>query len=922
VAKTCPECRFDNPEGTLFCGKCGTKFDSPEVLDAVPTKTIEIPQEELTTGTTFAGRYQIIEELGKGGMGRVYKVLDTKINEKIALKLIRPDISLDKNTITRFSNELKLARKVRHKNICQMFDLGEERGTHFITMEFVPGEDLKSMIRMSGHLAVGTTISIAKQICLGLTEAHDSGVVHRDLKPSNIMIDKGGNARIMDFGIARSLKAKGITGSGVMIGTPEYMSPEQVEGKEVDQRSDIYSLGVILYEMITGKVPFEGDTPFTIGVKHKSEIPKNPKELNAQMPDELSGLILRCLEKDRETRYQSAEEVLADLNNIERGMPVMQKVIPQKRPLTSKEITLKFDLKTMLIPLLTGVVLIVLAWFFFFRIKEPVLDPNLVLVTVFDNQTGMETMDPQGRIAADTIAEGIAQMDEMEVVPVSALPEMEQSPAREQAGFMTVAQIQELAKQAGAGIVITGSYYITGEGVQFSAKITDAQSGKLISSVSSELGLSKKTDSAFTPYLDYIINLRQRVMGVLAARLDPYMAEILSERPPTYEAYQEYRLGFEYFSRNYNRSLQHYQRANELDPTFMYPLIAITTIHSNNNRYEEAQALADKINQQRDKLTDFDRFRLDARIYSLKGDWQQVVNVLRQAERNFPNSFAILDSIGVFCNRLNHPQEAINSLLKIDGEAISKTTAATSSWYIGRLLEAYHMLGDFEKELDTIQNAEELFPDRMWPASRVRVLAALGRVEHVQRLVDDSLAGLSKAGSPSSVLLEAVEELRVHGHMGEAQNIADRLTDWTQKQMPNDPSEDQLRGLADRFYLAKRWDGAYEIYKQLAENHADSYNHINYIAKLGCIAARKGNREEALRISEELGSVDRPYIFGRHTYLRACIASLLGEKQQAVDLLHQAMREGLSYSINVIRDQDLLPLKEFPPFQEFIKPKG
>ncbi len=408
MAKTCPECRFDNPEGTLFCGKCGTKFDSPEITDAIPTKTMETPQEELTTGSTFAERYQIIEELGKGGMGRVYKVLDTKINEKIALKLIRPDISMDKNTITRFSNELKLARKVRHKNICQMFDLGEEKGTHFITMEFVPGEDLKSMIRMSGHLAVGTTVSVAKQICDGLAEAHESGVVHRDLKPSNIMIDKGGNARIMDFGIARSLKAKGITGSGVMIGTPEYMSPEQVEGKEVDQRSDIYSLGVILYEMITGQVPFEGGTPFTIGVKHKSEAPQNPKELNAQMPNELSELILRCLEKDKEARYQSAEEVLADLNSIEKGIPVTQKVIPKKRPLTSKEITLKFDLKTMIIPLLTGVVIIVLAWFFFFRGKEPTLDPNLILVTVFDNQTGMETMNPQGRIAVDTIAEGIA----------------------------------------------------------------------------------------------------------------------------------------------------------------------------------------------------------------------------------------------------------------------------------------------------------------------------------------------------------------------------------------------------------------------------------------------------------------------------------------------------------------------------------
>ena len=167
-------------------------------------------------------------------MGRVYKVFDTKINEKVALKLIRPEVASDRETIERFSNELKLARKISHRNVCRMFDLGEAEGAHFITMEYVPGEDLKKLIRMSGQLGVGTAISMAKQVCEGLAEAHRLGIVHRDLKPQNIMVDEEGHARIMDFGIARSLKAKGITGAGVMIGTPEYMSPEQVEGKEVD----------------------------------------------------------------------------------------------------------------------------------------------------------------------------------------------------------------------------------------------------------------------------------------------------------------------------------------------------------------------------------------------------------------------------------------------------------------------------------------------------------------------------------------------------------------------------------------------------------------------------------------------------------------------------------------------------------------
>jgi len=303
----CPKCQHENPEDLSFCGKCGAQLPSLEKVEV--TETLETPKEELTRGTTLANRYEIIEELGKGGMGRVYRVEDTKLKQEVALKLIKPEIARDKKTIERFRNELKLARNIRHKNVCGMYDLGETEGAHFITMEYIRGEDLKSFIHRSGQLAVGTAVRIAKQVCEGLSEAHKLGVVHRDLKSSNIMIDKEGNVRIMDFGIARSLEAKGITGAGMMIGTPEYMSPEQVEGKKVDQRSDIYSLGIILYEMVTGRVPFEGETPFSIAFKHKSEIPRNPKEVNAQIPEDLSRVILKCLEKDKELRYQSAGEV-------------------------------------------------------------------------------------------------------------------------------------------------------------------------------------------------------------------------------------------------------------------------------------------------------------------------------------------------------------------------------------------------------------------------------------------------------------------------------------------------------------------------------------------------------------------------------------------------------------------------------------
>jgi len=303
---------------------------------AAKTLTMDTSLLKLERGSLFAERYEVIEELGQGGMGSVYRVMDRKINEEVALKLLRPEIAADQKTITRFANEMKLARKIAQRNVCKMYDLGEEEGIHYITMEYVPGEDLKSIIKMTRQLSVGAAIKITKQICEGLAEAHRLGIVHRDLKSNNILIDKEGNARIMDFGLASSLAQKRLTGKGVVLGTPDYISPEQVEGTGIDPRSDIYSLGVILYEMLTGQVPFVGDTALSIALKHKSETPRDPAELNPELPKALSLLILQCLEKDKQKRIQNAAELLSKLHEIEASISTTKLGWPKEKMPISK----------------------------------------------------------------------------------------------------------------------------------------------------------------------------------------------------------------------------------------------------------------------------------------------------------------------------------------------------------------------------------------------------------------------------------------------------------------------------------------------------------------------------------------------------------------------------------------------------------
>ncbi len=487
----CPNCHHENPKETNFCGKCATPLPNLDDVFSRQTQTMETPREELTTGSTFAKRYTIIEELGKGGMGHVYKASDTELAEKVALKLINPKIAADKKTIERFRNELKLARKIRHKNVCQMYDLNKENEKYYITMEYVPGEDLKSFIRRSRQLSIKGGISIARQVCEGLIEAHKHGVIHRDLKPSNIMIDRDGNVRIMDFGIARSLKSKGITGSGIMIGTPEYLSPEQADGEDIDSRSDIYSLGVILYEIVSGQLPFQGDTPLSLAVKHRIEKPENPRTINHQIPESLSRIILKCLEKKREDRYQTAEKLLADLEEVDVNIPGTEPEISRRKPTTSKEITVSFSLKKMLVPALIffAVVAAGLLIYQLFPKRNAVSifsDKPSLGVLYFENYSGDTSLDYLRVGLPELMITDLAESEYVRVFRLDEITSLLQSLNMEDALTYSVEDIQELARRGGIDHVIRGSYIKTGENFRITTTLIDAETGETLLSISAQ----------------------------------------------------------------------------------------------------------------------------------------------------------------------------------------------------------------------------------------------------------------------------------------------------------------------------------------------------------------------------------------------------------------------------------------------------
>ena len=292
------------------------------------------PTLELSTTpvqVALGARYDLLGEVGSGGMGIVYKARDRETGELVALKILRPEIAADQRAMERFKNELRLSRKITHKNVCRVYEFNRTGGVAYISMEFVEGESLRAVLKRFGTLPVRKGIQIARQICAALREAHAQQVVHRDLKPENVMVDQNGNVKVMDFGIARSVEA-GTTSTGAFIGTPAYMAPEQAEGKPVDRRADIYSFGLVLYEMFTGVPAFSGDTPLSVALKHIRETPPPPSQHDPTVPAPVERVILRCLEKDPAKRFQSVDELEAALVRQAAPTPLPPVPVPARAP--------------------------------------------------------------------------------------------------------------------------------------------------------------------------------------------------------------------------------------------------------------------------------------------------------------------------------------------------------------------------------------------------------------------------------------------------------------------------------------------------------------------------------------------------------------------------------------------------------------
>jgi serine/threonine protein kinase len=921
MAKKCPKCKSENPDTATFCADCGTQL--PAIKDIEVTETMETPKEELTTGSTFAGRYQIIEELGKGGMGRVYKVVDTEINETVALKFLKPEISLDKKTIERFRNELKTARKISHKNVCRMYHLGKHEGTSFITMEYIQGEDLKRLIRKVGQLSAGKAVSVAQQVCEGLEEAHRLGVVHRDLKPSNIMVDEDGNVRIMDFGIARSLSSKGITGAGVMIGTPEYMSPEQVEAKEVDQRSDIYSLGVILYEMVTGKVPFEGDTPFAVGLKHKSEFPQNPKEINTQIPDDLNNMILRCLEKDKEKRYQSSGELRSGLANIEKGISTTKIDVPRKKSTTSKEITLTLRRRWAFVVALFSIVIVAVLSFLFLKGAKDVipLGNKRLVVLPFENLGS-----PEDEYFADGITDEITaclnRISQLDVIARSSAVQYKK----------TEKSIQEIGEDLSVDYILTGTVrWQRLKKEESRVRITPT----LISASDVTQIWADSYEKMFTDVFQIQSEIAKQVADALnIALLEPERKALDTMPTNNSDAYEYYLRGNHYFyygsieKQPLFSSIDMFEKAVKLDPNFAQAYIKLSMAHASaywehfdhtEERVLKAKQALDKAIQLAPDLPET-HMASGTYYYHCKLEYENALSQFKIILEKQPKNSEALALFGYVQRRMGNFNATISYLKKaLEIDPLSSLTAYNIGFTYSLIRNYQEAENYYNKAISLSQNFIHPYSEKaqlylLWEGDTKKARAVLEEVSRNRSSLDEHLIVYPW------ILVEIFD--------GEYREALNRLSQVHAEAfqyetffVPKAQLYAQIYGLMGEKQEEQKYYNLDRIYleSEIKEKPDDS----RLYSALGIAYAGLGYKEKAIKEAEKavkLLPISKEAVRG---YMRvrdlALVFTMVGEYEKAIDQIEYLLDIPGKLSIPfLLIDSSWASLRHHPRFQHLI----
>jgi serine/threonine protein kinase/tetratricopeptide (TPR) repeat protein len=897
----CTHCHTPNLTNADVCSSCGSGLDIG--ADVGFGATLEASQSaSINTPTDFGPRYHVESLLGSGGMGKVYKARDRELERTVAIKVLRPDLMTDPMALQRFKHELLLASSISHPNILRIHDLGEYKGVKFISMAYVDGGDLTQVLRKEGRLPLDRVLNIMRQLAAALAAAHGVNVVHRDLKPQNILMGSADHIYVTDFGIAKTLESDrtSVTRTGAVLGTPLYMSPEQVEGKPLDHRSDLYTYGLILYEMLTGVLPFSGDTTFQLMYQRVHQLPKRPELVIPDLPPYLSRICLKCLEKDPAKRYQSASEILVDLEF--KHAPTHTRTVQITLPAISNKLWLISGSAGVV--LLAGLLAIPQVRDFIFRHKSaeaisgiPSLQRGkfvaVLPMRVLGNQSSLNYV-------ADGVEEALsAKLFQLHDMHTASPSEVQKVPPS--------SSLNDTARQLGVNLIVSGTIQGSGDKLRIVAALDDVA------------GARRVWSQEFSGVQQDLLTLEDQIYGgvVEALALKPTSEESARAMPhPTenFEAYDLYLKGRSAIRgqqdvKNIQAAIGYYEQALKKDPNFAlaYAGVAdasIAMFYQKKDSFWSQKAVG--ASQQALRLNDTlpeVHFSLGS-VYNASGKGAEAVSELKRALQLAPNSDEGYRGLGKAYLALGQKDLAL--------QAYQRAIELNPYYWVNYNVagQAYSGLGEYAKALAAFQRIIELEPDNAFGYLNA------GAIYFQQGKYDQCIPFFQKA-------LQIQPHYLTYSNLGTALFYLKRYAESVpmfEKSVEMNQNDPMMMGnLADAYRWSGQLDRANTTYeraialafKQLQVNPRDA----NVMDQLSLYYAKKGNPVQALDFVRRARAINPADV--NMIYDEAVVQTLTGRPVEALKSLREALQKG--YSLQEAKnDPELANLQSRPEFAKLV----
>jgi serine/threonine protein kinase/tetratricopeptide (TPR) repeat protein len=831
-----------------------TLVDSSPTPDAGKPRLSKIPpKNQLQPGDVLGDRFEILDVLGEGGMGTVYKALDLEVDHFVALKLIRPELAEHPAILARFKQELLTARQVTHKNVIRIHDLSEVDGVKFITMEFVDGDDLRKLLLDNGKVPPQQAVEIIRQVCLALEAAHSAGVIHRDLKPQNIMQDKQGRILVMDFGLARSLESGGMTQTGALLGTIEYMSPEQAIGKQLDCRSDLFAVGLIFYELLTGRMPYKADTAMASLLKRNQERALPAAELDASIPEGLSDIVSKCLERDLNMRYQSAQEILADLDAWQGKRPILASVAMQA--LGSQRVV---PWKWIAVGTMAGIA-VVGGWLATSKFtsktasKAPTGPEVSLAILPFRNDSGDARLDWLGSSLADMLSTDVGQSAHLRTISPDRLHQVLSDLKITPGTAIDPTMVGRIAEFSSADTVIWGQYVKIGDQIRIDATLRDLKNQRTI-----PVKAEAPSEKALLPAVAKLAQSIQQNLALSSDVLQELRAKSFQPSSTSLQALRAYNEGLELARQgNHLEAAKRFEASIQADPEFALAYSNLGQTYGNLRNDDKAEQFSRKAVDLSEKLSPQERYLIQANYALISNDNRKAIEAYENLEKASPDNVDVHFRLGGLYESTGAYDKArveLTKVLAIDPKHVDALLAA------GRVEIRSN---NPKASLDYLNRGLSLAIQLDNPDGKATILNAIGaaykqlnKPEEALRNYQESLVIERSLGQKPGIALTLGNIARVQASLGKPEDAYKSYQEAVKLQREIGDKKGlgvTLIGLGGLYKSREQYDEALKVYKESLQIQRDVGNENNQalcLNNIGNVYLAKGQSSDAFTYYE------------------------------------------------------------------------